>query len=418
MERILTSIDVGTSKICTVVAKMRDGRIVEVLGKGVVPSHGVHKAIVLDIAEPTAAIKESVAEAERSSGTEVKSAFIGITGHHIGAYNNRGAVAINRRDHRITQREVDRVLASSKSLPIPPEKRIIHAIPRQYFLDGEEVIGSPLRLHGYKLEVDTHIVTAGVTFIQNLAKCVQGAGISVSDLILESLASGEAVLEDEEKEAGVVLADIGAGTTDITVFKRRAIWHSRAISLGGYNVTKDVAIGLEVPFSVAEELKIKHAGIYPDESKSKEIPWGPEGRRTVRYEDLSHIVRARLEEIISLIFADLPRADWETWEPTVLVLCGGTANLPGLDRLGEGILGQRVRIGRPTGLPQGVGQFEDPAYATGIGLLLWGAKYGYAGRNNNVESVIKRFFAQLGRWRLSINWPRISFGGSRNGRRF
>jgi len=402
MDRILTSIDVGTSKICTVVARMRDGRISEILGAGIVPSHGIHKALVLDIKEPTEAIRESVREAEITSGTQIKSAFIGITGHHIGSFNNRGAIAVSRRDHRITQKEVDRVLESSKSLPLPPDKKMIHAIPRQYYLDGEEVVGSPMRLHGYKLEVETHIVTAGITFIQNLAKCVQGAGISIDDLILEALASGEAVLEEEEKEAGVVLADIGAGTTDITVFKRRAIWHSRAISIGGYNVTKDIAIGLEVPFNVAEELKIKYGSIMPDPNKPEEIS-ANNSRRMVKYEELCYIIHARLEEIVSMIFSDLPRADWETWEPTALVLCGGTANVPGLQTLGEEILGQRVRIGRPKGLPPGVTNFNDPAYATGLGLLLWGAKFGHTGATNT-EGVLKRFFSQLGRWRLSLGW--------------
>lgn len=410
MERILTSIDVGTSKVCTTIVKMDNGHISELLGTGVVPSHGIHKAIVLDIYQPTAAIRESVKEAERSSGTKVKSAYIGITGHHIGSFNNRAMVAITGRDHRVTQRELDRVIKFSRYVSLPEHKKVIHAIPRQYYLDGDTVIGTPVGLHGYKLEVETHLVTAGITFIQNLVKCVQGAGVNVMDLILEPFASGEAVLEDEEKEAGVIMADIGAGTTDITVFKRRAIWHSRAVPVGGYNVTQDIAIGLGLPFNVAEELKVKYGSVtMSKEGVPEVIDLDGEGRHGVRYEELCYIIRARLDETIRMIFSDLPRAEWDTWEPASLVLCGGTANLHGIEELGQEILHQPVRVGKPKGLPQETALLDDPAYACGVGLLLWGARYGES-KATSTENVLRRFFAQLGRWRFNLpSLPRIRF---------
>lgn len=410
MEQILASIDVGTSKICTTVARMQDGRISEVVGTGVVPSRGIHKAIVLDISEPTGAIKASVEEAERTSGTQIKSAFIGITGHHIGSFNNQSSILISRRDHRVTQKDLDRLRRSAGEVALTEERKVIHAIPREYYLDGETVVGSPLGLHGYKLELESHLVTAGVTFVQNLAKCVQGAGVSVADFILEPLASGEAVLEDEEKESGVVLADIGAGTTDITVFKRRAIWHSRAVPVGGFNVTKDLSVGLRLPFKMAEELKVKYGTVVlKDDNRPEDIELTQMGKRTVKYEELCYIIRARMEEIITMIFSDLPRADWETWDPTALVLCGGTANLPGIQTLAEELIGHRVRVGRPRGLPEETAFFDDPAYATGVGLLLWGEKYGRS-RATSIDSVLRRFFSQLGRRRFSLpRLPRIRF---------
>jgi cell division protein FtsA len=412
MERILTSVDVGTSKTCTTVARMKDGRIAEVLGTGIVPSHGIHKAIVLDIKEPTAAIRESVKEAERTSGTEVKTAFVGITGHHIGSFSNQATVAVSRRHHTVTQKDIDRLIRSARQVPLTEEKKIIHAIPREYYLDGEPVIGSPIGLHCYKLGVEAHVVTAGITFIQNLLKCVQGAGVGITDLILEALASGEAVLEDEEKESGVVMADIGAGTTDITVFKRRAIWHSRAVPVGGYNVTKDVSIGFRIPFNVAEDLKVKHGSVSLDgDGKPENINLDQAGKRSVKYEELCYIIRARLEEIISLIFSDLPRAEWKTWDPTALVLCGGTANVDGIRALGEEIIGQRVRVGKPRGLPLGMATFDDPAYATGIGLLLWGSKYGNTSASS-ADSLLRRFFSQLGR-RFNLPWLPFGFGRGR-----
>jgi len=409
MESILTSIDVGTSKICTMVVKMNGGRIAELLGAGIVPSHGIHKAIVLDIDEPTAAIRESVREAERSSGTEVREAYIGITGHHIGSVNHRGTVSISRRDHRVTKRELDRAARASRDIPLSKDKKIIHAIPRRYYLDGEAILGSPVGLHGYKLDVESHLVTAGVTFIQNLVKCVQGAGVDVKDLVLESLASGEAVLDDSEKDGGVVLADMGAGTTDVTVFKGRAIWHSRALPVGGYNVTKDIAIGLGVPFNMAEELKVKYGTVAEGGKVPNVINLDREGRHTITSQDLSFIIKARLDEIIRMVFSGLPRAEWDAWEPTRLVLCGGSANLPGIAALGEEILSQPVRVGKPKGLPSRTEILDNPAYATGVGLLLWGAKYGNSVAPS-VDGLLNRFFAQFLRLRASL--PRIfGFGG-------
>jgi len=407
MERILTSIDVGTSKVLTTVVKMNNGRIVEVLGTGLVPSHGIHRAIVLDIEEPTAAIRESVAEAEASSGTRVKSAFVGITGHHIGYTNNRGAVTVKGGDSRVKRRDLDRVMKSSREVPLPEDARVIHAIPRQYYLDGEPVLGSPLGLHGHRLEVETHVVTAGVTFIQNLVKCVEGAGVEVRDLVLEALASGEAVLEDAEKDGGVVLADIGAGTTDITVFRGRAIWYSRALPVGGYNVTRDIALGLGIPFQRAEELKITFgSALLPRDVQPQTVGMDADGGHGVSHRDLCYIIRSRLEEAIGMIFAELPRVQWMTWEPTALVLCGGTSNLPGIDKLGQQVLHQPVRVGRPTCLPEGVQGFDDPAYATGLGLLLWGSKYGGA-KAATTESLLRRFFDQVSRWRLQDQLSRL-----------
>ena len=405
MERILTSIDVGTSKVCTTVVKMRDKDIAQVLGVGIVPSHGIHKAIVLDISEPTAAIRDSVKEAERSSGTGVKLAYVGITGEHIASFNNQGTAAITRRDHLVTRKDLDQAIKSSKQISLPKDRKLIHAIPRQYRLDDQPVIGDPLGLHGHNLAVETHIITAGITFIQNLVKCVQGTGVNVMDLTLEALAASEAVLEAGEKEAGVVLADIGAGTTDITVFKEQAIWHSDALPVGGFQVTRDLAMGLGIPFNVAEELKVKYAtAVVKGEDMPEIVSLDPGGRYGVHYKDLCYIVTARLEEVIRMVFLNLPRAEWETWEPTTLVLCGGTANLPGIEALGQEILRLPVRVGKPKGLPEGAVILDDPAYAVGVGLLLWGARYGQP-TATTPESVIRRFFNQLRR--LWFTFPRI-----------
>jgi len=408
--RILTSIDVGTSKVCTTIARMKDGYISEILGTGVVPSHGIQKAIVLDIHEPAVAIRESVREAERSSHTQVKSAFIGITGHHVASLNNRGALTFAQPNHRVSDKDIDRAIGFSKDLSLPKQTRVIHAIPRQYFLDGRVASACPVGLHGHRLEVETHVVTAGITFIQNLTECVQSARIGVMDLILEPLASAEAVLEDEEKEAGVILVDIGAGTTDVTVYKGRTIWYSRALPLAGNNVTRDIAVGLGVPFSMAEELKMKYGSVAVEKkAMPRFIDLDHGENRRVPYEEFCRIIEARLEEIMGMVLSGLPPGLWKTWEPASLVLCGGTANLPGIEALAQEVSQLRVRIGRPRGLPERMVTLHDPAYATGIGLLLWGAKYGQS-KVTSTEGVLQRFFDRLAKWHFK--WPGIKFGMS------
>ncbi|MFC2009366.1 cell division protein FtsA [Chloroflexota bacterium] len=408
MERILTSIDVGTSKVCTTTALMKDGDIIKVLGSGIVPSRGIHKAIVRDIAEPTAAIRDSVKEAERTSNTAVRAAYAGITGHHIGSINNRAMVEVARRDHRITQEDVDRALERSRRVSLSRDIKIIHAIPRQYYVDGETLIGNPVGLHGFRLEVETCLITAGVSFVQNLVKCIQGAGIDVLDLILEPIASAEAVLEEDERRRGVVIGDIGAGTTDITVFKNGAIWYNAALPVGGYNVTKDIAVKFGLPFKVAEELKVQYGSVMSKIDKNLEIDRpGSRGNYGINYKEFCYIIEARIEEIIRMLFTNLPRSEWEAWEPNTLVLCGGTANLPGIDMLAKEILDMSVRVGKPKNMPEEAAILDNPAYATGIGMLLWGTRYGTS-RVTTTESLLRRFFFQLRRLRLPR--IRIDFG--------
>ena len=221
--RIIVAIDVGTSKVCTMVADTSEGTISRILGVNTVPSQGIHKAIVTNMSEAVEAIRESVAGVERSTGLRVNSAYVGISGQHIKAFNNRATVAITRRDHLITDKVVKKVLKASKRVDLPPGRKLIGAIPRYYTLDGQSGIGDPLGMYGYRLDVETHLITAGLNFVLNLTKCVQQAGVEIQDLVAEAVADSEAILEPEEREAGVLLADIGAGTTDITVYKQRNI---------------------------------------------------------------------------------------------------------------------------------------------------------------------------------------------------
>ncbi len=373
----LVSIDVGTTKVCTTIADVNDGGAIRVAGVGVTPSRGLHKGLVVNINEAKESIHESIRKAEQASGYKVESAYVGVTGRHVSSLNNRGVVAITRNDRLVRADDLRRVLACAQSVIKPPsDRKLLHVIPRGYAVDGQVGVKNPVGMHGFRLDVETHVITAATTSVQNLVKCIRGIGIDIEDLILEPLASGEAVLTEDEKEVGIILADIGGGTTDIAVFKDGSIWHTSILPVAGYQLTRDVAIGLGLPFDVAEEMKKRYGSVMPVyESKIETAATISEDGHGVSYQDLCDIIRARVEEIIRLILLELPRSEYETLVPAGLVLTGGTANLSGIDALGRDILKLPVRVGIPTNIYGITDTLRDPAYATSVGLLLWGTKY-------------------------------------------
>lgn len=372
----LTSIDVGTTKICTTIADVDDGGGIQIVGVGVTPSAGLHKGLVVNINDARESIRESVRKAEQASGYKVESAYVGVTGRHVSSLNNRGVVAITRNDRLVRPDDLKRVLQSARSVKVPSDRKLLHIIPRGYAVDGQVGVKNPVGMHGFRLDVETHIITAAITSVQNLVKCIRGIGVDIDDLILEPLASSQAVLTEDEKQIGVILADIGGGTTDIAVFRDGSIWHTTILPVAGYQITRDLAIGLGLPFDVAEEIKKKYGSVMPVyESKMETTSTISEDGHGVSYQDLCDIIRARVEEIIRLILLELPSAEYETLVPAGLVLTGGSANLPGIDALGRDILQLPVRVGIPTSIYGITDILHDPAYATSVGLLLWGAKH-------------------------------------------
>jgi cell division protein FtsA len=373
---ILTAIDVGTTKVCTTIAEANDEGTIRVAGVGVTPSHGLHKGLVVNISDAKESIRESVRRAEQSSGYKVESAYIGVTGRHVSSINNRGVVAITHSDRLVRPYDLKRVLTSAQSIKIPSDRKLLHVIPRTYAVDGQPGVKNPVGMHGFRLDVETHIITAAVTSVQNLVKCIRSIGIDIEDLVLEPLASSAAVLTADEKEVGIILADIGGGTTDIAVFKDGSIWHTAILPVAGYQLTRDVAIGLGLPFDVAEEMKKRYGTVMPVyEAKMETATAISEDGHGVSYQDLCDIIRARIEEIIRLILLELPRSDYETLVPAGLVLTGGSSNLSGIDALGRDILQLPVRVGIPADIEGITDTLRDPAYATSVGLLLWGAKH-------------------------------------------
>ena len=373
--RTIASIDVGTTKVCTTIADINDGGAPRVVGVGVNPSVGLHKGLVVNINEARESIRESVRKAEQASNYKVDSAYVGVTGRHVASLNNRGVVAITRNDRVVRSDDLRRVLASAQSIKIPSDRKLLHVIPRAYVVDGQAGVKNPVGMHGFRLDVETHVITAAVTSVQNLVKCIRSIGIDIEDLVLEPLASSEAILTEDEKAVGVILADIGGGTTDIAVFKDSSIWHTSILPVAGYQLTRDVSIGLGLPFDVAEEMKKRYGSVMPVyESKAETNTAISQDGHGVSYQDLCDIIRARVEEIMKLILLELPSSEYETLVPAGLVLTGGSSNLAGIATLGREILQLPVRVGTPTNMEGIADTLCDPAYATSVGLLLWGAK--------------------------------------------
>ena len=371
----LTSIDVGTTKVCTTIADVDDGGNVRVTGVGVAPSTGLHKGLVVNINDARESIHASVKKAEQASNCRVESAYVGVTGRHVSSINNKGVVAITRNDRLVRPDDLKRVLQCAQNIKVPNERKLLHVIPRSYAIDGQTGVKNPVGMHGFRLDVEAHIITAAVTSVQNLVKCIRSIGIDIDDLILEPLASSEAVLTEDEKQVGIILADIGGGTTDIAVFKDGSIWHTSILPVAGYQLTRDVAIGLGLPFDVAEEMKKRYGSVMPVYEGKMETPDTiSQDGHGVSYQDLCDIIRARIEEIMRLILLELPHAEYETLVPGGLVLTGGSSNLSGIEILGRDILRLPVRVGIPTNMYGITDTLCDPAYATSVGLLLWGAK--------------------------------------------
>jgi cell division protein FtsA len=375
MKKLISAIDVGTTKICTIIGSLDSGGNVQVLGVGLVPSHGMHKGMVVNVEEAKESVTESIRRAEQASGLKVESAYVGVTGRHISSINSHGVVAIPRNDRLVKHDDLKRVLSSAQQVNLPDDRRILHAIPRNYALDSQERIKNPVGMHGFRLDVETHIITAAISSVQNLVKCIRSIGVEIQDLILEPLASGEAVLTPEEREVGVILADIGGGTTDIAVFKDGSIYHTSIIPVAGYQVTSDLSIGLGLPFEIAEAMKKKYGNVYPEVlTKNQDSTLTVEDGHSVSYRELCNIINSRMEELLRLILLEMPDSNYASLAPAGLVLTGGCSNLAGLEALSRQTIRIQTRIGEPMGVYGITDILHDPAHSTGVGLLLWGTR--------------------------------------------
>ena len=379
MQRTIVGIDVGTTKVCTVVAQVQENGTANILGVGLTPSKGLDKGVVVNIDDAVASISTSIEKAERLSGYRIGTAFVGIAGRHITSLNSSGVVAISRPDHEITRNDIARAVDAAQAVAIPTQREGIHVIARAYVVDGQEGIRNPIGMSGYRLEVQTHIVTGEVMAIQNLIKSVQKAGVEIDDLVLQPLASGEAVLTPEDTDRGVVLVDIGGGTTDIAVFINGTIWHTCVLPVGGNHFTNDLVYVLHTPYNTAEYLKLKYGSAIAEPSEADDMidaeTLAVGEQQQISRQLINEIVHARAEQIVELVYNEIRRSGYEGMLPAGIVLTGGTALLPRLDELTRDMLGMPVRIGVPTGLTGLADSLDSPPYSTSVGLLRWGGRH-------------------------------------------
>jgi cell division protein FtsA len=376
-EAVLVGIDVGTSKVCALIGEVaRDGSLT-IVGKGVVPASGLKKAVVVNIEQTVRSISGAVDQAERLSGYQIDRAFVGVGGQNVESQNSRGAVAVSSHRREVAQEDIDRALEVARAVSIPSNREVLHVLPRGFIVDGQEGVKDPLGMSAVRLEIETHIVTAAATAVRNLAKCVQAANVKIDELVANSLASAEAVLSDTEKDLGVAVADIGAGTIDLALFLDGSPFKTAVIPVGGNNVTNDVAIGLKTSLQVAEDLKIQYGScdlstVAEDEAISVST-LGEAAGRTVSRLDVCHIIEARMREMFEMMAAEI-RSAGEGMLPAGLVLTGGASQLAGAAALGREVLNMPVRVAGPEGVGGLTDNIMNPAYATAIGLLYWGAK--------------------------------------------
>jgi cell division protein FtsA len=399
-ENIIVGLDIGTTKICAVVGEVGPNDI-NIIGIGTHPSIGLRKGVVVNIEATVDSIKKAVEEAELMAGCEISSVYAGIAGGHITGFNSHGIIAIKGQE--VTQQDVDRVIEAARAVAIPMDRELIHVLPQEYIVDEQTGINNPIGMGGVRLEAKIHIVTGAVTSAHNIVKCANRAGLDVCDIVLESLASGDAVLTEEEKELGTALIDVGGGTSDLAIFSGKNIHHTFVLSLGGNNLTNDIAIGLRAPIAEAEKIKKKYGTALASKIKGDEdieVP-GMGGRppRKLPRQILGEIIEPRVEEIFDLIKREIYRAKVENLIPSGVVITGGSALLDGITDVAESVFHLPARLGQPRGISGLVDVVTNPMYATGVGLLL------YAARNHNPQkfrirdaNIFSRLVARMKKW--------------------
>lgn len=379
-ERVIVGVDVGTTKICALIGEVDQDNRLNIVGVGIAPSQGLRKGMVVNIDDAAASIREALDKTERISGYKIGTALIGIAGSHISSQNSRGTVAVSPNLHEITENDIERALQVARAQPLQQNREVLHVIPREYVVDGEVGIHDPLGMSGSRLEVETHIVSGAVGPMQNLYKCVEKAGIEIDDIVLEPIASSEAVLTSAEKDLGVAMIDIGGGTTDLAIYLNGSIWHTASIGIGGNQLTNDIAVGLRTDPVVAEEMKRKYGTALAERIDVNEMikmpTFGSASGEPVSRRFLGEIIEARVRELFTLVQEDIRGAGHTGVLPAGIVLTGGSSLLPDIVELAREVLQMPARLGTPSKLTGLVDSINGPAFATSVGLLSWGLRNG------------------------------------------
>lgn len=382
-ESTVVGLDVGTTKICAIIGEVNAEGMVDIIGVGSAPSRGLRRGVVVNIDQTVASIRKAVEDAELMAGCQADAVFAGISGGHIKGINSHGVIAIKNRE--VTALEVARVIDAARAVAIPTDREVIHILPQEFMVDDQEGIKEPIGMAGVRLEAKVHIITGAVSAAQNIVRCAHRSGLRVHDLVLQQMAAAEAVLSSDEKELGVVLVDIGGGTTDIAVFSEGAIHYTSVIPVGGDQLTNDIAVGLRTPMAEAERIKKSYGcalGALVNKDETISVP-GVGGRRprVLSRSVLADITEPRLEEILGLVRREMDKFNLTQSAASGMVLTGGSVAVEGICELAEQLFDMPVRLGYPIGISGLVDVVNSPVYATGVGLVLWGA------RNKNVDMV-------------------------------
>ncbi len=406
-ERVLASLDIGSSKIRTVVA-VADGNsthgMPNIIGVGLSPSLGMRKGHVIDVEELIHNIISSLEDAERMAGVPINHVFVGLSGSHIEAFDSRGVIAISGTD--ISMDDVARVLDAAQAVSIPQNRRILHIEPKAYAVDEQRGIKNPVGMTGIRLEVDAHIITGHIQHVKNIEKCVDQAGVDIDDLVPSTIAVAEAVLTKRQKELGVAVIDVGAGCVSLAVFEEGTILHSVCIPLGGESVTNDIAIGLRTSVDTAEKIKIEFGSVLPEEIPEREMidlsTVSKVDTQTVSKRYMAEIMQARYYEIFSLTNEELRKIGRAGMLPAGALLTGAAVKAPGVLDLARDILGLPVQMGFPVDIGGVIEKVDDPAYATVLGTLVWGAREGESMKRFVGSAQMKRVLTQAGSWFRSL----------------
>ncbi|MDT8324391.1 MAG: cell division protein FtsA [Bacteroidota bacterium] len=378
-ENIVVGLDIGTTKVCAMIAaKDADDRI-NILGIGKAENEGMARGTVTHIDKTVRAIQSAVMDAERQSGIKVRAVNVGIAGDHIQSFQSRGVIAISNPENEITRKDVERLLQDTKRVALPSDRRIIHVIPQEFIVDGQDGIYDPVGMAGVRMEANVHIITGGITAVQNIYKCVERAGLEVNDLVLEPLASANSVMSEEEKEVGIVLVDIGGGTTDIAIFEERTIRHSAVLAIAGKKVTEDIRKGLGILNEQAERLKREHGYAFlseiVDDTPIMLPRLGSRDEMQISRSLLCQIIQPRIEEVLEIVALEIKRSGYSKHLHSGVILTGGGSLVKGTAALAREVLGMPVKIGIPSGFSGGfVNEVENPMYSTCVGLVLHGMK--------------------------------------------
>ncbi|MBA7701345.1 Cell division protein FtsA [subsurface metagenome] len=405
IDEIVVGLDIGSGKVCTVIGELSEDDQIEIIGIGTTPSLGIRKGVIVDLDQAIQSVKESIESAERMAGIRINSAFVSIAGSHITSVNSKGVIAISGESPEITENDIEKVIEAAKAGIVSSEKELIHTLSREFIVDGQSGISDPLGMSGARLECKVHIITGSITAVQNLIKCVEGAGLDIEEIIFGTLASSNAILSNAEKELGILLIDIGAGTTEIAIFVEGGLAYSAVLPVGGIQITNDLAVGLRTSIEEAEKIKINYGSAVENSASPEKLieisNINEKDKHNVSEKYLVEIIEPRVSEIFSLVGTEVRKSGCYNMIPGGIVITGGSSLLPGISEVAEQVLNLPSRLGRPHYEGELADMINDPSYSEAIGLLSFATeKYsiGRSFKSTKRRTGVKSFFGRIISW--------------------